>query len=567
MLLRLAGAAGARVCFREQQVGLRRRWSERHGALEMRNGLGGLAGVGEGAPEPEVGIGGGRMRGDGAFEIGDRVGATALPDQELAVPDRRLRVGAAAESDTLAVFLLRRTEPAERFEGFGAREPGSPRARVGVLQRGESVVEAIERVEGASVEEAGVRDLVVEAAGAAECFLGFRVLLQSGVSHAESLPLLRAAGVGLGGATEQRQGGREFGLVEQSYALVVVSGLCEGAKHECSECSKQPRVYYIDVRYAAATLIVLCAVGAAGGWFEDASAKSGIEFTLLNSATPEKRQIESMPGGVAAFDYNNDGRADLFFANGAKQPSLEKTDPSFFNRLYRNVGGGAFEDVTEKAGVRGAGYSVAAATADYDNDGFADLFVAGVNRNILYHNRGDGTFEDVTAKAGVANQGRWAVSAGWFDYDNDGRLDLMVVNYVKWDPPKEPFCGDAKAGYRSYCHPKFYEGLPNTLYRNNGDGTFTDVSDRAGIAKHVGKGMGVAFADYDGDGAIDMFVANDTVPNFLFHNERNGTFREVAMQAGVAMNDDGRALSSMGVDFRDVDNDGLPDLFVTALTN
>ena len=260
-------------------------------------------------------------------------------------------------------------------------------------------------------------------------------------------------------------------------------------------------------------------MGAATTWFEDTTAKTGVAFTLLNSATAEKHQIESMAGGVAAFDFDNDGRVDLFFANGAKQPSLEKTDASYWNRLYRNRGGGAFEDVTEKAGVAGAGYSIAAATADYDNDGFADLFVAGVNRNILYRNRGDGTFEDVTAKAGVGNQGRWAVAAGWFDYDNDGRLDLLVVNYVKWDPAKEPFCGDAKAGYRSYCHPKFYEGLPNTLYRNNGDGTFTDVSEKSGIGRHIGKGMGVAFADYDGDGAVDVFVANDTVPNFLFHNE------------------------------------------------
>jgi enediyne biosynthesis protein E4 len=312
---------------------------------------------------------------------------------------------------------------------------------------------------------------------------------------------------------------------------------------------------------------VLCAMAAGPAWFEDRTPQSGIAFTLLNSATPEKHQIESMPGGVAVLDYDGDDRPDLFFTNGAKQPSLEKSDPSFYNRLYRNRGDGAFEDVTDKAGLRGAGFSIAAAVADYDNDGRPDLFVAGVNRNILYRNRGDGTFEDVTAKAGVGNQGRWSVSAGWFDYDNDGRLDLFVVNYVKWDPAKEPFCGDMRAGYRSYCHPKFYEGLPNTLYRNNGDGTFTDVSERSGIARHIGKGMGVAFADYDGDGALDIFVANDTVPNFLFHNERNGTFREVAFTAGVAMNDDGRALSSMGVDFRDIDNDGRPDLFVTALTN
>ena len=326
-------------------------------------------------------------------------------------------------------------------------------------------------------------------------------------------------------------------------------------------------VYYSDVRCAAATLVVLCAMAAAATWFEDRTATSGVAFTLQNSATPEKHQIESMLGGVALLDYDNDGRLDLFFTNGAKQPTLEKSDPSFYNRLYRNRGNGNFEDVTDKAGLRGTGYSMGAAVADYNNDGFPDLFVVGVNRNILYRNRGDGTFEDVTAKAGVANQGRWAASAGWFDYDNDGLLDLFVVHYVKWDPAKEPFCGDMRAGYRSYCHPKFYEGLPNTLYHNNGDGTFTDVSERAGIASHIGKGMGVAFADFDGDGALDVFVANDTVPNFLFHNERNGTFREVAFKVGVAMNDDGRAVSSMGVDFRDMDNDGRPDLYITALTN
>ena len=179
---------------------------------------------------------------------------------------------------------------------------------------------------------------------------------------------------------------------------------------------------------------------------------------------------------------------------------------------------------------------------------------------------GDGTFEDVTVKAGVANAGHWAVSAGWFDYDNDGKLDLFVVNYVKWDPATEPFCG-TPGSYRSYCHPRYYEGLANTLYHNNGDGTFTDVSEKSGIARYIGKGMGVAFADYDGDGYLDIFVANDTVPNFLFHNQGNGTFRDDAFHAGVAMNDDGRALSSMGADFRDIKNSGRPDVFVTALTN
>ncbi|MBI4905819.1 MAG: CRTAC1 family protein [Acidobacteria bacterium] len=289
-------------------------------------------------------------------------------------------------------------------------------------------------------------------------------------------------------------------------------------------------------------------------------------MTLRNYETQEKHQIETMPGGVAAFDFDNDGRVDLFFANGAAQPSLTKKKPEDCNRLYRNRGDGRFEDVTAKAGVCGEGYSVGVATADFDNDGFTDVFIAGVNRNILYRNRGDGTFDDATAKAGVANRGEWAVAAGWFDYNKDGRLDLFVVNYVKWDPAKEPFCGDAKAGYRSYCHPKFYVGLPNILYRNNGDGTFTDVSIDSGIGKHIGKGMGVAFADFDGNGPVDVVVANDTVPNFLFRNRGDGTFEETAFTAGVAMNDDGRALSSMGVDFRPM-RGALPDLFITALSN
>src|SRR5262245_16459157 len=331
--------------------------------------------------------------------------------------------------------------------------------------------------------------------------------------------------------------------------------------------SARPRCYYIGMRYAVASIVAAMALAAGPAWFEDRSARSGITTILHNSATPARHQIETMVGGVAVFDYDGDGRPDIFFTNGAAQPSPAKSDPSYFNRLYRNRGNWTFEDVTLKAGVQGEGFNIGAAAGDFDGDGFTDLFVAGVNRNILYRNRGDGTFADVTARAGVANQGRWAVAAGWLDYDNDGRLDLFVVHYVAWDPAKEPFCGDLRANLRTYCHPKHYQPLPNTLYRNNGDGTFTDVSDRAGIASHPGKGMGVAFADYDGDGRTDIFVANDTVPNFLFHNEGNGTFRETGLAAGVGMNDDGRALSSMGVDFRDIDNDGRPDLFISALAN
>jgi len=252
--------------------------------------------------------------------------------------------------------------------------------------------------------------------------------------------------------------------------------------------------------------------------------------------------------------------------NAARQPKLEKSDPSYYNRLYKNKGDGTFADVTAVAGVRGEGFAMGVAGADYDNDGAIDLFIAGVNRNILYRNRGNGAFEDVTERAGLAHTGArqkpWSVSAGWFDYDNDGLLDLFVVNYCVWTPAKDPPCTIGKI--RTYCHPRYYEGLPNELYRNNRDGTFTDVSASAGIAAHIGKGMGLAFLDYDIDGKLDVFVANDTVPNFLFRNEGGGRFREVGLQAGVAFNEDGRALSSMGVDARDIDNDGREDLWVVA---
>ena len=304
--------------------------------------------------------------------------------------------------------------------------------------------------------------------------------------------------------------------------------------------------------------------------FEDIAKKSGLNFTLKNSASGHFRQVELMPGGVAAIDYDNDGCTDIFFTNGAALPSLRKTGPEFSNRLFHNNCDSTFTDVTSKAGVAGEGYSMAAAVGDFDNDGFVDLFVAGVNRNILYHNRGDGTFEDVTQKAGLSGidpkYGKlWSVSAGWFDFDNDGHLDLFVSNYVIWDPLKEKACG--APDHRLYCHPDNYSGSPNQLFHNNGDGTFTDVSQKSGIAKHIGKGMGVSFADFDGDGFTDVFVANDSIRNFLFRNKGNGTFEEVGLQAGVALADHGNAIAGMGTDFRDYNNDGLPDLAVTGMVN
>ncbi len=305
---------------------------------------------------------------------------------------------------------------------------------------------------------------------------------------------------------------------------------------------------------------------------ENITQPSGIHFILNNSATPEKYQIEPMVAGVAVFDYNNDGLPDIYFVNGARIPGLTKTGPEFYNRLYRNNGDGTFTDVTEQAGVKGEGYSMGVAAGDYDNDGWEDLYVVGVNRNILYHNNGDGTFTSVTSKAGLTGidpkLGKtWSIAAGWFDYDRDGWLDLFVVNYCDWSISKDPYCSASPIGARTYCAPSEFKGLPNMLFHNNHDGTFTNVSIASGIARYTGKGMGVAFADYDHDGFSDVFVANDTTRNFLFHNNGDGTFSEVGIETGVAFTGDGAAHSFMGADFRDIDNDGWPDLFVTALSN
>jgi hypothetical protein len=298
-------------------------------------------------------------------------------------------------------------------------------------------------------------------------------------------------------------------------------------------------------------------------------ASAGVDFVLANGADGAFSQVELMPAGVAALDYDGDGDPDLFFANGARLPSLRKDGPRFHDRLYRNDGNLSFTDVTAAAGVGGRGYSMAAAAADYDNDGDPDLFVAGVHGNLLYRNRGDGTFEEVTRAAGLgtgpAETGPWSISAGWLDYDNDGWLDLFVSNYVQWDPRTEPRCGSP--GYRMYCHPDSYPGLANQLYRNQGDGTFTDVSAPSGVGAHVGKGMGVAVGDFDADGFPDVFVANDSVRHFLFANRGDGTFAERAFETGVALGENGVPIAGMGADFRDLDNDGRLDLVVAGMAS
>jgi enediyne biosynthesis protein E4 len=303
--------------------------------------------------------------------------------------------------------------------------------------------------------------------------------------------------------------------------------------------------------------------------FENRQAASGVGFVLNNGTIPDTPVIDSVLGGVAVFDYDNDGYLDIFFSNGAQIPSLEKRGTAFSNRLYRNNRDGIFTDVTERAGVAGEGYSMGAAAADYDNDGWTDLYVTGINQNLLYHNNGDGTFTDVTVRAGVADVDAkgsklWSVGAAWLDYDNDGHLDLFVVNYLEWSWETSRVCGDA--GKRLSCTPLLYRGLPNILYHNNGDGTFTDASESTGIAHLIGKGMGLAIADYDDDGFMDIFVGNDLLGNFLLKNLAGQGFTEVAIEAGVAYTEDGLPVSNMGVDFRDLNNDGWPDIVVTSLS-
>jgi hypothetical protein len=323
--------------------------------------------------------------------------------------------------------------------------------------------------------------------------------------------------------------------------------------------------------YLVCAVALLGASDPGGAPMFDVKHLRGVDFTLENSPTPQKYLIETMPGGVALLDYNNDGLLDIFVVNGgyvsSPMPAIqnfERHDPRYWNRLYRQNRDGSFTDVTEKAGLANAGdgnYGMGVAVGDYDNDGYPDLYVTSYGKNILYRNNGDGTFTDVTAKAGVAGGG-WSVSAGFFDYDNDGKLDLFVTRYMEWDTQHSKDCG---GNFHTYCPPGEFPRTTNILYHNRGDGTFEDVSQRSGISSKKGHGLGVAFADYDSDGFTDIYVANDGMQQYLFHNNGNGTFTEVGLESGAALNLDGGPLSGMGVVFQDYDNDGLPDVIVTTL--
>jgi enediyne biosynthesis protein E4 len=308
--------------------------------------------------------------------------------------------------------------------------------------------------------------------------------------------------------------------------------------------------------------------------FADVTAELGVGFVHAGSPTGEKYLIETMGAGVAMLDYDNDGRLDLFFVNGAALsdpmsrggPPPDKRDARFYNRLYRQTPDRRFEDTTTRAGVAGTGYGMGVASGDYDNDGDPDLYVTAYGGNTLYRNNGDGTFTDATVQAGVGASG-WSASAAFVDVDDDGRLDLFVTRYLDWSFDTNGVCGDRRPGYRAYCHPDRYRGVTSLLYRNEGGTRFTEIGARAGIADAAGKSLGIAIADFDRDGRIDIFVANDSVREFLFRNLGGGRFKDVALTAGAAYDQDGAAFAGMGVVFDDQDNDGWPDLIVTTLSN
>jgi len=329
--------------------------------------------------------------------------------------------------------------------------------------------------------------------------------------------------------------------------------------------SRRALLKLLGVGLAASSESFSGAVRAPQVSFIDIARTAGLVFTHDNAASPEKYLVETMGSGCGWLDYDQNGLFDIYLVNGAATRLYTPKRP-LRSALYKNNGDGSFTDVTEHAGVGAEGlFGMGVAVGDYDNDGFPDLFVLGYGRCILFHNNGDGTFCDVTPTAGVGNVGKWGSSAAWFDYDNDGKLDLVIANYVDWSPENNFYCGSKGPGLRSYCHPDVYHGQPPTLYHNNGDGTFTDVSNRSGLGQKPGNGLGVVTFDYDDDGWQDIFIANDSMPNFLFHNNRDGTFSEVAYSAGVAVGIDGQFEAGMGADAADTTGSGRPDLVVTHL--
>jgi hypothetical protein len=315
---------------------------------------------------------------------------------------------------------------------------------------------------------------------------------------------------------------------------------------------------------------LVCVLTPLAADFIDVAPKSRFRYVTRNGSDGARKYFpQPLCGGVAVLDFDNDGLLDLFFTNGASFPELKKSDASFHNALLRNLGNGTFDDVTVRAGLSGdtLGYSLGAAAGDFDNDGWPDLFVANAGANTLYRNNGDGTFRDVTAQSGLGIKpaGTLSVQGAWLDYDNDGRLDLVLANYTKWTVADDKRCV-REDGVDFYCHPKTYPSVPHRLYRNVGGGKFEDRTDIAGFGKALGKGMGIGIADFNGDGWTDVFIANDTERNFLYVNRGDGTFAERGLQLGVAYNDDASSVSAMAADARDYDNDGWPDIFYNNLT-
>jgi hypothetical protein len=358
--------------------------------------------------------------------------------------------------------------------------------------------------------------------------------------------------------------------------LIAVGLRNSGIARGITLSAVRPRLYrtLILAALVLASVLLVDSQGKQGTAAPASNIKFSLQTLLFRLDSDETLKTPHAPatmaGGVAVFDYNRDGRPDIFFTNGANIETLKKDSPRFSSALYRNDGNGVFTDVTKEAGLTGSGYDICVAAGDYDNDGYPDLFVGGVHGNHLYHNNGNGTFTDVTAKAGLDRAvdpqygPLWTAAAAWVDVNNHGLLDLVVINYLKWDVNTESLC--PYMGAYDYCTPKRYDGQPNQLFLNHGDGTFEDVSVKWGLRTHVGKGMGVGVADYDLDGRPDLFVTNDTTYNFLFHNTGQ-KFEEVAFQQGVALPEHGEFVSGMGLDFRDVNNDGYPDIVFVALND